>query len=91
MWNGTLMITGDSNIEIQKRYKRYTRYISKATQIGKKLIDHIISKIPANKILHSDVLRCPTITDYDETLYHCKYACKQIRDKIQIHKELEKL
>ena len=40
-------------------------HISKATRIGKKLIDHIISNIPANKILHSDVLPCPTISDHD--------------------------
>ena len=76
-WNGNIMITGDSNIdllastEIQKRYievlETYdlNNHISKATRIGKKLIDHIISNIPANKILHSDVLPCPTISDHD--------------------------
>ena len=40
-------------------------HVSKATRSGKKLIDHIISNIPANKILHSDVLPCPTISDHD--------------------------
>ena len=71
------MITGDSNIdlpastEIQKRYIEVLQTydlkncISKATRIGKKLIDHIISNIPANKILHLDVLPCPTISDHD--------------------------
>ena len=41
--------------------------ISKSTWIGKKLIGNIniISNIPANKILHSDVLPCPTISDHD--------------------------
>ena len=71
------MITGDSNIdllasnEIQKRYTEaletydLNNHISKATRIGKKLIGHIISNIPANKIIHSDVLPCPTINDQD--------------------------
>ena len=71
------MIIGDSNIdllastEIQKIYievlETYdlNNHISKATRIGKKLIDYIISNIPANKILHSDVLSCPTISDHD--------------------------
>ena len=41
--------------------------ISKSTWIGKKLIGNIniISNIPANKILHSDVLPCPKISDHD--------------------------
>ena len=76
-WNGTVMVTGDSNIaflastEIQKRYievlKTYdlNNHISKAARIEKNLIDHIIFNIPANKILHSDVLPRPTITDHD--------------------------
>ena len=70
------MITGDSNIDllastkIQKRYievlETYdlNNHITKATRNGKKLIDHIISIIPANKILHSD-LPCLTISDRD--------------------------
>ena len=76
-WNDNIMITGDSNINllastgIQKRYIEVLETydlnndISNATRIGKKLIEHIISNIPANKILHSDVLPCPTISDPD--------------------------
>ena len=71
------MITGDSNIdllastEIPKRYievlETYdlNNHVTKATRIEKKLADHIISNIPADKILHSDVLPCPTINDHD--------------------------
>ena len=71
------MITGDSNIgllastEIQKRYievlETYdlNNNIWKTTRIGKKLIDRIISNIPANKILHLDVILCPTISDHE--------------------------
>ena len=76
-WNGTVMITKDSNIDllastkIQKRYievlETYdlNNHMSKATQIVEKLIDNIISNIPANKILHSDVLPCPAISDHE--------------------------
>ena len=77
--NGTIMIAGDSNIdllasiEIQKRYievletygLNYNNHITKANQIGKKIIDHIISNIPANRTLHSDVLPYPTTSDHD--------------------------
>ena len=76
-WNETFMITEDSNIdllastEIQKRYievlKTYDldNHITKATRTGKKLVDHIISNIPANKVLNSDMLPCPIISDDD--------------------------
>ena len=61
------MITEDSNIDLFPSNKIQNRYIevletyglnnhiTKATPIGKKLIDHIISDIPA--------LLCPTISD----------------------------
>ena len=71
------MITGDINIdllastEIPKRYievlETYdlNNHVTKATRIEKTLADHIISNIPADKILHPDVLPCPTINDHD--------------------------
>ena len=40
-------------------------HVTKPTNKGKKLIDHISSNISKNKIFHSDVLPCPTITDHD--------------------------
>ena len=40
-------------------------HITKSTRKGKKLIDHICSNICKKKILHSDVLPCPTISDQD--------------------------
>ena len=64
MWNGTVIITRDSNIgllastEIQKGYIEvfenydFNNHITKATQTGKKLIDHIISNIPIKKVNH---------------------------------------
>ena len=75
--NGTIMIAGDSNIdllaptEIQKRYievlETYdlNNHITKANRIGEKIINHIISSIPANRTLYSNVLPCPTINDHD--------------------------
>ena len=40
-------------------------HITKSTHNSKKLIDHICSNICKKKILHSDVLPCPTISDHD--------------------------
>ena len=40
-------------------------HITKATWSEKKLIHHIISNILANKILHSDILPCPTIGNHN--------------------------
>ena len=63
-WNGTFIITGDSNIDLlasTKILKRYievletydlNNHIKKATWTGKKLIDHFISNIPTSKIPH---------------------------------------
>ena len=39
-------------------------HITKPTCMVKKLIDHVFSNICKNKILHSDVLLCPTISDH---------------------------
>ena len=102
-WNGTFMITGDSNIdllastEIPKRYTEVLEtydlnsHITKATRIGKKLIDHIISNIPANKILHSDVLPCTTISDPDAPYIIANMPVNKLETRYQIHKELGKL
>ena len=49
----------------EPKYKKDTLKSLKATRIAKKFIDHIISNIQANKILHSDVLPCPTISDHE--------------------------
>ena len=65
-WNGTFMITGDSNIDLLTSTKIQQRYIEVLeTYDLKKLIDHIVSDIATNKILHSNVLPCPTISDHD--------------------------
>ena len=102
-WNGTFMITGDSNIdllastEIPKRYTEVLEtydlnsHITKATRIGKKLIDHIISNIPANKILHSDVRPCTTISDPDAPYIIANMPVNKLETRYQIHKELGKL
>ena len=49
----------------QLKYKKDTLKSLKATRIAKKLTDHIISNISANKILHSNVLPCPRISDHE--------------------------
>ena len=49
----------------QLKYKKDTLKSLKATRIVKKLTYHIISNISANKILHSNVLPCPRISDHE--------------------------
>ena len=68
-WHGTLVVTGDFNIDIfsnnpsTKRYNNInkafelTQHIKQATRNGKTLIDHISTNIPS-KIVTSNVLPC---------------------------------
>ena len=76
-WDSTIILAGDTNIDLlsgsttRNMYKQklhthqLTCHITKPTRKGKKLIDHISSNISKNKILHSDVLPCATISDRD--------------------------
>ena len=75
-WDSTIIMTGDTNIYLlsssatRDMYEQMLHtyqlscHITKSTRKGKKLIDHICSNI-CKKILHSDVLPCPTISDHD--------------------------
>ena len=79
-WASTIILAGDTNIDLLSSsmtrdmyeqmlhtYQYYTIscHITKPTRKGKKLIDHISSNICKNKILHSGVLPCATISDHD--------------------------
>ena len=76
-WDSTIIMTGDTNIYLlsssatRDMYEQMLHtyqlscHITKSTRKGKKLIDHIYSNIYKNKILHSDVLPCLTISDPD--------------------------
>ena len=73
---GTTVLTGDTNINVnepsrpKKRYQEILenfnldQHINLPTRKGSKIIDHIITNIP-NKILHSNVLPCPSISNHD--------------------------
>ena len=75
--DGTIILADDTNIDLLSSSTTSNTYeqmlhtyqlschISKPTRKGKKLIDHISSNISKNKILHSDVLPCATISDHD--------------------------
>ena len=75
-WDSTTILTSDTNIDLlsssttwdmyEQMLHRYqlSCHITKLTRMGKKLIDHISSNICKNKILHSDVLPCPAISDH---------------------------
>ena len=52
----------------QQHWLTCVNHIKKATWIGKKPIDHIISNIPGNRILHSGALACTKIIDHDAHL-----------------------
>ena len=70
-------MTGDTNIDLLSSSTTCDMYeqmlhtyqlschITKPARKGKKLIDHISSNIYENKILHSDAVRCPRISDHD--------------------------
>ena len=75
--NSTIILAGDTNIDLlsssatRDMYEQMLHtyqlscHITKPTCKGKKLIDHISSNICKNKILHSDVLPCATVSDHD--------------------------
>ena len=76
-WDSTIILKGETNVDLlsssttRDMYEQMLHtyelscHITKPTREGKKLIDHISSNICKNKILHSDVLRCPTISYHD--------------------------
>ena len=76
-WDSTIILAGDTNIDLlsssttRDMYEQMLHtyqppcHITKLTRKGKKLINHISSNICKNKILHSDVLPCTTISDPD--------------------------
>ena len=76
-WDSTIILTGDINIDLLSSSTTRDMYeevlhtyqlschLTKPTGKSKKLIDHISSNICKNKILHSDVLPWPTISDHD--------------------------
>ena len=75
-------------IEVFEAYD-LNNHITKATRIGKRLIDCIISNIPANRILHSDVLPCPTISDHGAPYIIANVPVNSKQDPTTF-KELEK-
>ena len=76
-WNKTIIITGDTNIDYLKpsvalkRYKEVNEtcnlkeHITIPTRKGTKIIDHIITNLQENKLITTNVLPCPTISDHD--------------------------
>ena len=76
-WDSAIILTGDTNVDLlsssttRDMYEQMLHtyqlscHITKPTRKGKKLIDHISSNMCKNKILHSDVLPCPIISDHD--------------------------
>ena len=76
-WNKTIVIAGDTNIDYNKpstvleTYKEVLdtynlkQHVKKPTRQGVKTIDHIVSNLETEKVLMTDVLLCPTVSDHD--------------------------
>ena len=76
-WNKTIIITGDTNIDYLKTSVALKRYkevietynlkqrITIPTRKGTKIIDHIITNLQENKLITTNVLLCPTVSDHD--------------------------
>ena len=76
-WNKTITITGDTNIDYLKpsaALKRYEevietynlkQHIDITTRKGAKIIDDIITNLKENKLITTNVLPCPTVSDHD--------------------------
>ena len=79
-WNGLIILTGDLNIDFCKTSDPKTKtfmsllsslnlyqHVKKPTRIARTtstINDYIISNTP-NRITHTDVIPCPTISDHD--------------------------
>ena len=71
------LIAGDTNIDYNKpstvleTYKEVLdtynlkQHVKKPTRQGVKTIDHIVSNLETEKVLITDVLPCPTVSDHD--------------------------
>ena len=76
-WNKTIIITGDTNIDYLKpsvalkRYKEVIetynlkQHITIPTRKGTKIIDHIINNLQESKLITTNVLPRPTVSDHD--------------------------
>ena len=76
-WNKTIIITGDTNIDYLKpsvalkRYKEIieihnlNQHITIPTRKGTKIIDHIITNLQENKLITTNILPYPTVSDHD--------------------------
>ena len=88
-WDGTLLLTCDLNVDLQrpdihatKRYSDILKTMSlqqlvskptRTTQHSSTLIDHIITNIP-NQVTHTDVISSLMISDHD-----ARYVCINVR------------
>ena len=76
-WNKTIVIAGNANIDYNKpsttleTYKEVLdtynlkQHVKKPTRQDVKTIDHIVSNLETEKVLITDVLLCPTVSDHD--------------------------
>ena len=93
-FTGTMALAGDTNINVNKPSKSRKRHqeilenfnlvqhINLSARKRNKIIDHIITNI-LNKIFYSNVLQCPSVSDFDAKVPTDKHQSryKFIREK----------
>ena len=71
-------------VQVNARHVQLSCHVTKPTRKGKKLIDQISSNINKKKMLHSDILPCPTISDHDAASIVINLPQNRIWNTLQI-------
>ena len=101
-FTGTIILAGDTNINVnepsrhQKRYQEILenfsllQHTNLPTRKGTKIIDHIIPNIP-NKILYSNVLLRPSISDFSALYIIAKIPTIQYQSRYKYIDDFKQL
>ena len=100
-WNKTIVIAGDTNIDYNKPSTvletskeildtcNFKQHIKKPTRQGVKTIDHIVRNLETKKVLITDVLPCPTVTDHDAPYVIIKIPTTSFQARYRYIRNLE--
>ena len=99
-FTGTIILAGDTSINVnepsrsQKWYQEIlenfnlAQHINLPTRKGSKIIDHIITNIPS-KILYSNVLPCPSISDHDALYIIAKIPTNKYQPRFKFMRHMK--
>ena len=100
-WNKTIVIAGDTNIDYNKPSTvletskeildtcNFKQHIKKPTRQGVKTIDHIVRNLETEKVLITDVLPCPAVTDHDAPYVIIKIPTTSFQARYRYIRNLE--